>query len=644
MRSAAIVSWLVLLASCSGSLNGNSPSDLRVARKVDSPLKSHLPTRNAAGTRTEEYFGGPVIPNAKVYAVWWGDPANLSSAVTAAHGGIADFFTGVTNSNFIDWLNEYDTNINAQAGSHSGQPGTNQHIGRGNYVGAATLSGVQVTGTVTDAQIQSALDAAFTAGTLPEPDANTIYAIYFPSSVSIDLGGSTSCIAFGAYHENTTETARHDAYYLVMPDCGDSFSGVTVVTSHELAEAITDPDPTPGSNPDYPQAWNDASGNEVGDLCESSSGSVSTALGTFSVQGIWDERSQGCKVFTSAAQDFNLALSPNTATLAQGGSATFTVQTATVAGASESLTLSATAPAGVTATVSPSTVTSGSSATLTVTAASAGAASALQVTVQAAGAAGTHSASLLLAITGAAGNDFSLSATPSSATAAPGGTALFTVSTAVTSGSAQAVTLSVTGLPTGATGTFTPASVNAGSGSTLGISVGSATAPGTYSLTITGTGTSATHQASVSLVVSGATTNSTTVTAPADGSTVSGSTTVTATANFDLSKIELYVDGTLLATGTSSPFSSAWDTTKVADGAHQLTSKAYDGSGNAVTSAAVNVTVSNGSTTQCPPGTVDVGGVCVPTGTGCSSSGTGGVAGGLALLLLGAFARSRRRS
>src|SRR5262249_5949073 len=161
-----------------------------------------------------------------------------------------------------------------------------------------------------------------------------------------------SCGSWGAYHDAALLSGRPNAYYLIIPNCGYSFASYTNVTSHELVEAITDGQPTPGSNPNYPQAWNDSSGSEVGDLCESSSGSVSTALGSFTVQGIWDERSQGCKVFTSAAQDFNVALSPNAANVVTGATNTFTVQAATVAGAAEALTLSVTAPPGVTASVS----------------------------------------------------------------------------------------------------------------------------------------------------------------------------------------------------------------------------------------------------------------------------------------------------
>ena len=87
----------------------------------------------------------------------------------------------------------------------------------------------------------------------------------------------------------------------------------------------------------------------------------------------------------------------------------------------------------------------------------------------------------------------------------------------------------------------------------------------------------------------------TSITAPAAGSTVSGTVTVTATAsdNVGVTKIELYVDGVLLATGSASPFSAAWNTGGAANGSHSLTSKAYDAAGNVGTSAAVSVTVSN---------------------------------------------------
>lgn len=90
----------------------------------------------------------------------------------------------------------------------------------------------------------------------------------------------------------------------------------------------------------------------------------------------------------------------------------------------------------------------------------------------------------------------------------------------------------------------------------------------------------------------------TSITAPSNGSTVSGTTLVTASASDDVgvSKVEFYLDGALQATDTTSPYEWSWDTTTSADGARSLTSKAHDAAGNVGTSAPVDVTVSNGTT------------------------------------------------
>jgi hypothetical protein len=93
--------------------------------------------------------------------------------------------------------------------------------------------------------------------------------VYFPVTVTITLDGLTSCQDFGAYHFATHDTSlsKKNIFYTVEPDCHSSINSITFAASHEFAEATTDNVPTPGSVPDFPQAWNDASGFEIGDLC-----------------------------------------------------------------------------------------------------------------------------------------------------------------------------------------------------------------------------------------------------------------------------------------------------------------------------------------------------------------------------------------
>ncbi|MEV6628932.1 M4 family metallopeptidase [Amycolatopsis sp. NPDC051106] len=100
-----------------------------------------------------------------------------------------------------------------------------------------------------------------------------------------------------------------------------------------------------------------------------------------------------------------------------------------------------------------------------------------------------------------AGNDYSLTLSPSSASVQPGQTATTTVTTRITSGNAQTVALQATGLPEGAKATFSPASIQSGGTSTLTVTTSATTPEGTSQVTITGDGTDADHTAQFSLTV-----------------------------------------------------------------------------------------------------------------------------------------------
>jgi hypothetical protein len=103
-----------------------------------------------------------------------------------------------------------------------------------------------------------------------------------------------------------------------------------------------------------------------------------------------------------------------------------------------------------------------------------------------------------------AGNNFSITASPTSLSLTAGGAAgTSTISTATTSGSAQTVSLSVTGAPAGVTATLSPTSVTSGGSSTLTVTASSTAAAGTFTLTVTGTAASGSHTASVSVTVGG---------------------------------------------------------------------------------------------------------------------------------------------
>lgn len=236
------------------------------------------------------YYGGPVIEHAKVYAIFWGDKV---SAETKSN--IGPFFANMLDSTYMDWLSEYKTDIPAV----DGRQGTNQTIGRGSFAGSITIQPGNTAKALTDADIQTELDAQIAAGRLPKSDANSLYMVYFPSGVSISIEGQRSCSSFCAYHEGfTSQRSGSPVYYGVMPvcgfGCGGGFDGLTAVSSHECLEAITDPFPTPGDKPAYPQAWNDPGGQEIADLCADVSSTVTGHGLTSTVSGEWDNSINGC--------------------------------------------------------------------------------------------------------------------------------------------------------------------------------------------------------------------------------------------------------------------------------------------------------------------------------------------------------------
>jgi hypothetical protein len=85
------------------------------------------------------------------------------------------------------------------------------------------------------------------------------------------------------------------------------------------------------------------------------------------------------------------------------------------------------------------------------------------------------------------------------------------------------------------------------------------------------------------------------LTDPADGAIVAGNDVLTAaTASDDngVTEVEFFVDGNSIGVDTNAPYSVSWDSTSVADGAHNISATATDSS-NQTSSDSVMVTVDN---------------------------------------------------
>jgi hypothetical protein len=246
------------------------------------------------------YYGGPVISKVKGYVVFWGPNVDQETKLK-----IGDFTANMANSTYLDWLNEYDTNLVAV----DGRKGTQQHVSRGSYGGAVTIKPANASMTIDDTDIQAEIQHQIDIGVLVKPDDNTLFMIYFPPGVTITAAGMTSCQDFCAYHgfKGAPDTAHF--YFGAMADiksgmcsigCGfgsSPFDSLTTISSHEFIEAVTDPFPTPGSNPSYPQAWNTIDGSEIGDVCAKSGNEpLVTPKLSYVVQSEWDNKANACTV------------------------------------------------------------------------------------------------------------------------------------------------------------------------------------------------------------------------------------------------------------------------------------------------------------------------------------------------------------
>ncbi len=237
---------------------------------------------------TVNYYGGSVFSAVKVVNVIWGPNVNPTTVSTVPGLGAA-----LPNSTYLDQgAAEYSTK---GVKAINGHKGTKQTIVRGTFLGQTQITPKNQSTDLTDEDVQKELKYQIKKGNLPAQDLNTLYMIYFPTSVSINLDGLVSCQDFGAYHfaVNDTKLSKKNLFYAVEPDCQSGIGFITFAASHEFMEATTDNVPTPGSFPDFPQAWNDSQGFEVGDLC-STSGTLTAGSASYEVTQFFLDSTHAC--------------------------------------------------------------------------------------------------------------------------------------------------------------------------------------------------------------------------------------------------------------------------------------------------------------------------------------------------------------
>jgi hypothetical protein len=243
------------------------------------------------------------------------------------------------------------------------------------------------------------------------------------------------------------------------------------------------------------------------------------ANGTFN----WSTRIANFKFAgCSIAPDFAVSATPASQTVTAGNSASYSATVTPNGGYTGTVTFSVSGlPAGATAAFTPTSVTTSGTSTLGVSTTASTAAGTYPLTITGTDGTLTHTASVSLVVKAPVVGDFTITAAPASQTVAAGSATSYTATITPSGGFTDTVAFSASGLPAGATASFSPASVAGTGSSTMTVTTTAATAAGSYVVTITGTGSTLTHSTTVTLVV----------TAPADFTIAASPSTLTITRN-----------------------------------------------------------------------------------------------------------------
>lgn len=265
---------------------------------------------------------------------------------------------------------------------------------------------------------------------------------------------------------------------------------------------------------------------------------------------------------SSAAGDFTVASSPASATVVRNSSTTTTITVAPgTSGFSGNVALSVTSglPTGVTATFSPATLTvNGASITSTLTLAANATATTGTVVVVVSGTSGSLTRTANLNLTTALPPDFTVGGVSNRTITTNGTTSGGTVTVTPANGFTSAVDLSVSGLPSGVSASFSPAQATSTNWSpAISFTATSGATLGTSTVTITGTNSSMglTRSTTMQLTVVPEPTFS--LTGPSGGSVVAGQSGsfgigVSATGGFS-SRVDFSAIGPTGGSATFSP-------------------------------------------------------------------------------------------
>lgn len=232
------------------------------------------------------YHYGPLIPNVQIQMIFLQDSQTKQESPYQSQ--LDGFFKAITTDSYIPTLlSPYSINGYTLSTGSVGKDDVNVSV-----TPFAQNDGIRY---INDAQIRSVITQEIVKGNTAAPNRNTLYFVFAPPGDAVVDGSLNSTQGTAGYHSNFAEANGSQVYYAVMPDPGPpnnniafpktAFQQLTMSSSHEMAEAITDP----ASN-----GWrtNDpgmTDGGEIGDLV----GGQSYTQDGYVVHYMWSNEHRG---------------------------------------------------------------------------------------------------------------------------------------------------------------------------------------------------------------------------------------------------------------------------------------------------------------------------------------------------------------
>jgi len=218
------------------------------------------------GTGVLLNHGGPVMTNAGFWALYWNSSVANSTQTSINQS------TGAKYASLREQMDAFLVAFGNDA-PYSQTPTDDFSIVQ-QYGGPITSTvhywGYQVASertksSISDGNIRNFVAAQLGSGTV-SVSTNIIYGVYLPAGMKVTMSGGASCSTFCGYHGHFNYGGL-DIRYAVFPylDCSacklstlSVADMMTIVASHEIREAVTDP---------QLNAWYDSAGYEADDKC-----------------------------------------------------------------------------------------------------------------------------------------------------------------------------------------------------------------------------------------------------------------------------------------------------------------------------------------------------------------------------------------